>query len=153
MHWFTCIGLGGYVLPGLTLISRRRGSKMMDLSVSRSRRNYSFIASVVGGALVCFDYATFLGVIATLPAGDSSGAAALPWVLIGLVCGLAMIASAYLGRSSTDRKWPYTLLGASLITLFLPLISVLSALGAVLGSAASTYILSKRRMQPSVKSA
>jgi hypothetical protein len=126
---------------------------MMDPSVPRPRHNYSFIASIVGAALVCFDYATFLGVIATLPAGDSSGAAALPWVLIGLVCGLAMIAGAYLGRSSTDRKWPYILLGSSLITLFLPILSVLSAAGAVLGTAASTYILSRRRMQPTFKTA
>jgi hypothetical protein len=126
---------------------------MMDTSVIRPRRNYSFIASIVGGVLVSIDYVAFLVVIATLPPGDTSGINDLPFVLIGLACGLAMVASSYLGRSSSERKWTYTLLGSSLLTLFLPVLSVISSVGAVLGCAAATYLLSKRRMQPSVKSA
>ncbi len=136
-----------------TLISFEFAGKMMDTSVVRPRRNFAFIASIVGGVLVCVDYIAVLVVIATLPPGDASGLSALPLVLLGLACGLAMVASSYLGRSSSERKWPYILLGSSLLTLFLPLLSVISSVGAVLGTAAATYLLSKRRMQPTVKSA
>jgi hypothetical protein len=125
----------------------------MDSSVSRPRRNYPFIISILGAGLVCFDYALDLVVIATISPSDPSYLAALPLVLIGLACGLAMASGAYLGRASNERKFPYILLGSSLLTLFLPYLTVISAVGGVLGSAAATYILSKRRMQPTVKSA
>jgi O-antigen/teichoic acid export membrane protein len=125
----------------------------MDSSVSRPRRNYSFIASIIGGVLVCVNYVDLLAVIATLPPGDTSGIVAfLPLVLIALACGLVMVASSYLGRSSSERKWTYVLLGSSLLSLFLA-VSLISSVGAVLGTAAATYLLTKRRMQPLVKSA
>ena len=138
---------------GLTLINRGRAGKTMDASVPRPRRNYSFIASIMGGVLVCIDYVDLLVVIATLPPGDTSGLRAfLPLVLIALACGLAMIASSYLGRSSSERKWTYILLGSSLLSLFLA-VRLISFVGAILGSAAAVYLLTKRRMQPPVKSA
>ena len=125
----------------------------MDSSVSRPRHNYPFIISILGAGLVCIQYVLYLVVIATISPSDPSYLAALPLVIIGLACGLAMFAGAYLGRASNERKFPYILLGSSLLTLFLPYLTVISAVGGVLGSAVSTYILSKRRMQPTVKSA
>jgi hypothetical protein len=125
----------------------------MDPPAPRPHRNYSFILSIAGAALVTFDYTLDLIAIASILPSDSTVLGAVPWVLLGLACGLVMIASAYLGRSSSERKWPYALLGSSLLTLFLPYLTVISAVGGVLGSAASTYLLSKRRMQPTVKDA
>jgi uncharacterized membrane protein len=126
---------------------------MMAPPAPRPHRNYSFILSIAGGALVTFDYTLDLIAIASILSSDSAVLAAVPWVLLGLACGLVMIASAYLAKSSSDRKWPYALLGSSLLTLFLPYLTVISAVGGVLGSAASTYLLSRRRMQPTVKDA
>jgi hypothetical protein len=138
---------------GLTLISGRLGGEMMDPSVTRTRRDYPFIVSILGGALVCLDYTLDIVFIATLLSTDSSLLGAVPLVLAGLTCGLAMVAGAYFGRSRSERKWPYLLLGSSLLALFMPYLTVISAVGGVLGSAASTYLLSKRRMMPPVKRA
>ena len=138
--------------PGSTLISPRCGVNVMDPTVPRPRRSYTYLLSIAGGVLVCIDYVLDTLLVASIAPGDATVLNALPFVLGGLACGFAMVAGAFLSQSHGERRWPYLLLGSSLLTLFLPYLTVISAVGGVLGAATSTYLLSKRRMQPPVKS-
>jgi hypothetical protein len=119
----------------------------MEPTAHPRRFSYSFLASFAGGFLVSLDYVIILIIIAELPPGDVSGINALPYVLVGLGGGVAILIGSYFYRLSGFKRWLYIVMIASLLSLFIA-ISIVSSAGSVLGSASALYLLTKDRPKP-----
>ncbi len=112
----------------------------MDTSVPRPRFDIPYVASMIGGLLVCMDYVSILLLVPGLPLY------ALEYIAVGLALGIAMLAGAYLYKKETARRWLYLLMASSLLSLFL-YVTILSSVGALLGSMAALYLLTRSRMK------
>jgi len=106
---------------------------------SKPRIDVSYLASMIGGMLVVVDYLTIVLVIPGLTASD------FVYIGIGMGLGLAMILGAYLYRRVKLKRWVYLLLLSSILSLFL-YGSILSIVGAFLGSMAAMLQLTRSRM-------
>jgi uncharacterized membrane-anchored protein len=111
----------------------------METAPKRRRFDVPYLLALVGGALVCIDYLTYLAFVTGLPTYE------LEYIVVGLAFGVTMLVSANFYKKVGTRLWLYVLLSSSLLSLFL-FITVVSAIGSVLGSFSAIYLLQRRRM-------
>jgi predicted MFS family arabinose efflux permease len=112
----------------------------MEPAPPRARRDYTFLATVIGGLLVCFDYSSILVVGQNMPMYE------VAYSLLGLLLGIAMLTGAYLYKRKEARSWLYVIMVSSLLGLFLA-VTIVSAFGSLLGSISSIYLVTRKRIR------
>ncbi|HVP23272.1 MAG TPA: hypothetical protein VMS77_05110 [Conexivisphaerales archaeon] len=110
----------------------------METPPPPKRLGLSYWAAVAGGLVVCFDYLLTLVLVPDLSVYD------LEYILLGFALGVCMVVGITLFQRRGERRWLYVLMASSLLSLFL-YVSLISFLGATMGSLDAIYLITKTR--------